>query len=100
QLLLRQIAFWDSVLMKQNVAAVVAQSIPHNFCDAVLYALTEARQIPYLFFHEVRPFLSSVYFYERLEEMGNLNRSHELIQATKQRYGMVPDSVNRAEFMY
>jgi hypothetical protein len=100
QLLLRQIAFWDSVLMKQNVAAVVAQSIPHNFWDAVLYAVTEARQIPYLFFHEVRPFLSSVYFYERLEEMGNLNRSHELIQATKQRYGMVPDSVNRAEFMY
>jgi hypothetical protein len=100
QLLLRQIAFWDSILMKQNVAAVVAQSIPHNFWDAVLYAVTEAREIPYLFFHEVRPFLSSVYFYERLEEMGNLNRSHDLIQATKQRYGMVPDSVGRAEFMY
>lgn len=100
QLLLRQIAFWDAVLMKQNVAAVVAQSIPHNFWDAVLYAVTEARQIPYLFFHEVRPFLSSVYFYERLEEMGNLDRSYELIQATKQRYGMIPDSASRAEFMY
>jgi len=100
QLLLRQIAFWDSILMKQNVSAVVAQSIPHNFWDAVLYAVTEARQIPYLFFHEVRPFLSSIYFYESLGEMGNLSRSRELIQTTKQRYGLVPDSPSRAEFMY
>ena len=100
QLLLRQIAFWDSVLMRQNVAAVVAQSIPHNFWDAVLYAVTEARQIPYLFFHEVRPFLSSIYFYEHLEDMGNLERSRELIRATTRRYGMIPDSSARREFMY
>lgn len=99
QLLLRQIAFWDSILIKQNVAAVVAQNIPHNFWDAVLYAVTKARDIPYLFFHETPPFMSSMYFYEQLEDMGDLRFSSQLIQKAKEKYGLIPDSPNRAEIM-
>jgi len=99
QLLLRQIAYWDWVIRTENVSAVVSQNLPHNFWDAVLHAVAEAREIPYLYFHEVRPFLSSLYVYERLEEMGNLDKCSELIRAAATRYSMMPDWVGRKEFM-
>jgi len=46
QLLLRHIAYWDWVLRTENVSAVVSQNLPHNFWDAVLHAVAEAREIP------------------------------------------------------
>ena len=99
QLLLRQIAFWDWILRTHNVQAVVSQNLPHNFWDAVLHAVVEAREIPYLYFHEVRPFLTSVYFYEQLSEMGDLRRGREMIETLSARGDLVADSLTRGEFM-
>ena len=99
QLLLRQIAFWDWIFRSENVAAVVSQNIPHNFWDGVLHAVAEARNIPYLYFHEVRPFLSSLYIYERLDQMGNLEVGKSLLEQAATRYAMTPDSADRIGFM-
>jgi len=98
-LLLRHVAFWDWVLREYHVTAVVAQNIPHNFWDGVLHAVAEAREIPFLYFHEVRPFLSSLYIYERLEEMGDLSRGKELIRSLHDKGLLTPDSQQRSEFM-
>ena len=99
QLLLRQTAFWDWILRAHNVKAVVSQNLPHNFWDAVLHAVVEARGIPYLYFHEVRPFLRSVFFYEQLSEMGDLRRGTEMLKNLSARGVLVADSQARADFM-
>lgn len=100
QLLLRQIAFWDWVLREYNVKAVVSQNLPHNFWDAVLHAVVEARDIPYFYFHEVRPFLTSVYLYEQLSEMGDLQRGREMITTLSTQGVLVADSQTRPEYMH
>ena len=51
QLLLRQVAFWDFVLRHHKISAVVSQNLPHNFWDAVLHIVAQAREVPYLCFH-------------------------------------------------
>ena len=73
QLLLRQIAYWDHVCETKKISAVVAQNYGHNGWDAALQAVIEARGIPYLFFHEVRPFLGSLYMHESVSELGDLS---------------------------
>ena len=99
QLLLRHIAFWDWVIKSKHVEAVVGQNLPHNFWDAVLYEVAVARGIPYLCFHEVRPFLNCLYIYESPNEMGNLTFGRELISRTSQRYGWIEESKPRKSLM-
>jgi len=100
QLLLRQLAFWDWILHKHNVKGVVFQNIPHNFWDATLYAVVEARGIPTLCFHEVWPFMKSVYIYEHPLSMGDLSHGKKLLTEASHRYGMIPDSLGRRDRMW
>jgi|LakMenEpi03Aug12_release.lakeMendotaPanAssembly.Ray.scaffolds.fasta_scaffold227332_2 hypothetical protein len=99
QLLLRQVAFWDAVLRRNKISAVVSQNLPHNFWDAVLHVVAEARGVPYLCFHEVRPFLGSLYIYEHPSEMGNLGFGRSLIELAAHDYGELSSSIARSEVM-
>lgn len=99
QLLLRQVAFWDFVFRHHNISAVVTQNLPHNFWDAVLQVVAEAREIPYLCFHEVRPFLGSLYVYEHPSAMGNLEFGRRLIDLTHQKLGLSDNSASRRDRM-
>lgn len=99
QLLLRQFAFWDFVLRHHKISAVVTQNLPHNFWDAVLHVVAEARGVPYLCFHEVRPFLGSLYVYRHPSEMGNLDFGRSLIESTRQKIGLIGNSPSRRDGM-
>jgi hypothetical protein len=99
QLLLRQFAFWDSVIQHNQVKAAVFQSIPHNFWDATLFAVAESRLVPTLCFHEVWPFINSTYIYENPMEMGDLTIGENLLTIAHQRFGLIPDSGQRRERM-
>lgn len=100
QLLLRQLAFWDWILLNYHVKGVVFQNIPHNFWDATLHAVVEARSIPTLCFHEVWPFMKSVYIYEHPLSMGDLSHGKRLLREASHRYGMIPDSAGRRDRMW
>jgi len=100
QLLLRQLAFWDWVLYRQNVKGVVFQNIPHNFWDATLHAVVEARGLPTLCFHEVWPFMKSVYIYEHPLSMGDLSQGRTLLSEAQRRYGLLSDSTSRRDRMW
>lgn len=91
QLLLRMLAFWDYVFDTYEIDAVVAQNYGHNGWDAVIQVIAEARNVPYLFFHEVRPFLGSLYMHEKPQEIGELEFGESLIEEAKLRYGFPED---------
>jgi hypothetical protein len=95
QLFLRQVAFWDHALSFHQIDAVVAQNYGHNGWDAVLQVVAQARGIPYLFFHEVRPFLGALYVHENLHQLGSLSFGRELIDVAKKKGAYVPDSTHR-----
>ena len=95
QLFLRQVAFWDYALSLHQIDAVVAQNYGHNGWDAVLQVVAQARGLPYLFFHEVRPFLSTLYVHENLHQLGSLSLGRKLISAAKENGAYVPDSTHR-----
>lgn len=99
QLLLRQVAFWDFILRQHKISAVVSQNLPHNFWDAVLHVVVEARKVPYLCFHEVRPFVGSLYVYRHPSEMGNLEFGRSLIELTRKKIGLTADSSSRRDQM-
>lgn len=99
QLLLRQAAFWDWALSHHQINAVVAQNYGHVGWDAVLQAVVGARKIPYLFFHEVRPFLNSLYIHEKVEEIGDLSLGRQLIANALSRESYVPDPPERLRVM-
>ena len=85
QLFLRQVAFWDHVFDQHTISAVVAQNYGHNGWDAVVQAVAEAREVPYLFFHEVRPFLGSLYLHESVSDLGNLALGRKLVMSAVSR---------------
>ena len=95
QLFLRQVAYWDHALTFYQIDAVAAQNYGHNGWDAVLQVVTQARGIPYLFFHEVRPFLGALYVHENLHQLGSLSLGRELIDVAKKEGVYVPDSTHR-----
>ena len=95
QLFLRQVAYWDYALTFYQIDAVAAQNYGHNGWDAVLQVVTQARGIPYLFFHEVRPFLGALYIHENLQQLGTLSLGRELVDAAKKEGVYVPDSTHR-----
>ena len=99
QLLLRQVAFWDFVLRHHKISAVVSQNLPHNFWDAVLHIVAQAREVPYLCFHEVRPFLGSLYMYRHPSDMGNLEFGRSLIELTRRKTGLMESPPSRREWM-
>lgn len=95
QLLLRQVAFWDFILREHRISAVVSQNLPHNFWDAVLHIVAQAREVPYLCFHEVRPFIGSLYIYEHPSQMGNLEIGRSLIDTMRQKNQLLENSSSR-----
>jgi hypothetical protein len=95
QLFLRQVAFWDHALSLHQIDAVVAQNYGHNGWDAVLQVVAQARGLPYLFFHEVRPFLSTLYVHEHLHQLGSLSLGRDLVNTAKEKGAYVPDSTDR-----
>lgn len=97
QLLLRQVAFWDSVLTSHKISAVVTQNLPHNFWDAVLHVVARARDVPFLSFHEVRPFMGSLFVYQHPSEMGNLEFGRSLIETMRQNGRFLDDSSSRRD---
>ena len=99
QLVIRQVAFWNWVLDEHCVTGVVSQNLPHNFWDSVLHVVAEVRNIPYLTFHEVRPFLGSMYIYESPSQMGDLTFGKSLLDRVRKDDEMIGDSVNRLAAM-
>ena len=99
QLFLRQAAFWDWALSHYQIDAVVAQNYGHVGWDAVLQAVVGARNIPYLFFHEVRPFLNSLYMHERVEDIGSLALGRQLIEKAVGKESYLADSTERLRVM-
>ena len=96
QLFLRQAAYWDYVIETFSLHAVVAQNYGHNGWDAVLQAVAEARDIPYLFFHEVRPFLGSLFVHESVSDLGSTELGRTLLNMSIDGVHMIPDSSVRA----
>jgi len=93
---LRSIAMWDRILDANSVDALIFQNIPHNFWDAILYRVAEARNIPTLVFHiNTRPFLDAIYIYEKIEQMGDLEIGRNLLSSTESLFGLSPDSNSR-----
>ena len=99
QLFLRQAAYWDFAFSHHQIDAVVAQNYGHNGYDAVLHAVAIARKIPYMFFHEVRPFLRSTHMYESITELGHNEFGKRLISIARERKTYVEDSDSRRVFM-
>jgi len=100
QVLLRSIAYWDWILTTHKVTAVVFQNIPHNFWDAVLRSVAEARDIPFFVFHiNIRPFSDSIYMYQDVSGMGNLDFGKCLFRMAEEKFGLMPDSPERRERM-
>jgi len=99
QLVLRQFAFWDHVLQHHEINAVVSQNYGHNLWDFALEIVTRSRQIPYLFFHEVRPFLSSQYVCESVADLDDLSFGKHLINKANSRGWSVGDSTERKSRM-
>jgi len=100
KVILRSIAIWDRILTVNSVKAVVIQNIPHNFWDAVLYRVAQARGLPVLIFQiNTRPFLDAIYLYRDVDEMGNLEFGRELLESASSRFGLIPDSTTRVERM-
>ena len=96
-LVLRHLIFWYSVLENRNVSAVVFPNLPHGIWDASLMSLARARKIPCMHFHEVPPFIGSLYMYEKPGDIGNLHFGQMLLDEARRKYGLVPDSSNRLE---
>lgn len=100
QLFLRQAAFWDYAIERYSLHAVVAQNYGHNGWDAVLQAVAEARNLPYLFFHEVRPFFGSLYIHERVSDLGDTDLGRLLLKVCRDNNELIPDTPDRVKHMH
>ena len=99
RLTLRCIAFWDWVLLNNNIDAVVFGALPHNYWDAVLYEVAVAREIRCLIFSSNRPFLDSIYLAESPSEIGDVRFGSSILGIAAEKFGLVEDSNNRRERM-
>lgn len=99
QLFLRHAAYWDFALRHHEIDAVVAQNYGHNGYDAVLYEVAKANGLPYMFFHEFRPFQRAQQMYESVRELESNALSSSLIEVARQKFPYLPDSPGRRELM-
>jgi hypothetical protein len=99
QLFLRQTAFWDFALQHFAIDAVIAQNYGHTGFDAVLQAVAVANGLPYMFFHEFRPFLRSLQVYESVSGLDSDVPSRDVIEYAKKHFPFAPDSPGRRELM-
>lgn len=88
-------AFWDQVIAARNIRAVIFNSLPHMFWDALLFTVAKARGIPCLYFHNVRPFSRCIYIHEDPMKMGELDFGKELLEATRLRHGLIENTEQR-----
>jgi hypothetical protein len=99
QLFLRHAAYWDNALRKHDIKAVVAQNYGHNGYDAVLQAVAIANDIPYMFFHEFRPFQRSQQMYESVGDLASDDLSRTLIDIAREKFPYIDDSIGRRSDM-
>jgi len=92
QLVMRHAVYWNFVLTTRNVKAVVFPNLPHGMWDAVLLSLAKARDVPYMFFHEVPPFRGTLYLYNDSERIGNFEFGRRTLAAAEKRYGLINSS--------
>jgi len=95
QLVLRQLAFWDYVFQHYKIDLVVLQNYGHNMWDFALETVARSLQVPVMFFHEVRPFLSSLYVCESLADLDDWSFGKKLISEAHSRGWFVGDSRER-----
>jgi hypothetical protein len=99
QLVLRQFAFWDHVFRSYEIDVVVAQNYGHNLWDFALETVARSHSIPYMFFHEVRPFLGSLYICESLTDLDDLSFGRGVIAEARSRGWYLGDSTERESQM-
>lgn len=95
QLVLRQLAFWDYVFQHYKINVVVLQNYGHNMWDFALETVARSRQIPLMFFHEVRPFLSSLFVCESLADLDDSSFGKGVISEARSRGWFDGDSNER-----
>ena len=49
---LRQLRYWNHVLEERSIGLFLANNIPHEGCDYIIYALCKLKNIPTLFFYQ------------------------------------------------
>lgn len=99
QLFLRHAAYWDFALRHHEIDAIVAQNYGHNGYDAVLYEVAKANNLPYMFFHEFRPFQRAQQMYESVSHLNSNSLSVSLIETARQKFPFLPDSPGRRLLM-
>jgi len=99
QLFLRHAAYWDFALRHHKIDAIVAQNYGHNGYDAVLYEVAKANNVPYMFFHEFRPFQRAQQMYESVSQLDSNSLGTALIEIARQRFPYLPDSPGRRLLM-
>jgi hypothetical protein len=99
QVFLRQTAFWDHVISSTPIHAVVAQNYGHNGWDAVVHAVAESNGVPYLFFHEVRPFLGSLIVCEDLRDLDDWSLTRRLILSAQQAGQWLSEPIDRQQYL-
>ena len=83
QLVLRQVAYWDFIIDSKEINAIVFQNYGHIGWDVALQNVASARGIPFLFFHEVRPFLGRLFVHDSIEGIGDFSLGAELIKSAQ-----------------
>ena len=99
QLVLRQLSFWDYVLQQYEIDAVISANYGHNVSGFAIETVARSCQIPILFFHEVRPFLSSLYVCESLADLDDASFGRGLIDESRSNGWNIGDSDERESLM-
>jgi len=99
QLVYRHLAYWDYIFQRDEVTAVVSQNYGHNPFGLSIESIARARGIPVLFFHEVRPFLESLYICETINDLSSPSFGQSLIAEAGARGWLYPDSETRRKRM-
>lgn len=84
QLVLRQIAYWDFITNIKSIDAIVFQNYGHIGWDVVLQNIATYKNIPFIFFHEVRPFLGRMFVHDSIQGIGDFSLGENLIRMAQE----------------
>jgi hypothetical protein len=94
-MVMQHAVYWNHILESRQVQAIVFPNLPHGMWDATLLSVSKARDVPYMFFHEVPPFRGTLYLYEGSDNIGDLESGRRILSAAQTRYGLIEDSPER-----
>ena len=100
QLILRHVAYWDFITTTRSIDAIVFQNYGHIGWDVVLQNMAIHKNIPFLFFHEVRPFLGRMFVHDSIQGIGDFSFGERLIQMAQKSGEWCPESPAELERMY